>query len=108
LRESRSFAAHGSNGSSPGFSPPSRSMSAIVPPPTHGPVRSTLPSASRGTGRLLASAPVITGLPGLMNDTPPSTVWPLGFRSGNCPAAARLRVPRMNDAHRSCFMAPGL
>src|SRR3990172_7001304 len=47
FRESRSFCAHGSSGSSPGFSPPSRSMSAFEPPPTHGPVRSTLPSGSR-------------------------------------------------------------
>src|SRR5687767_15032015 len=65
-RLSRSSRAHGSSGSSPGFSPPSRSISALEPPPTHGPVRSTLPSGSRGMGRLVASASLTVGLPGLM------------------------------------------
>jgi hypothetical protein len=41
-------------------------MSPFDPPPTHGPVRSTLPSGSRGIGWLFASASVIVGLPGLM------------------------------------------
>src|SRR5688572_2780296 len=65
-RLSRSSRAHGSSGISPGFRPPSRSMSAFEPPPIHGPVRSTLPSGSRGIGRVVASASVTVGLPGLM------------------------------------------
>src|SRR3989338_10591231 len=63
FRESRSFCAHGSSGSSGGFSPPSRSMSAFDPPPTHGPVRSTRPSGSRGTGRSASASEIIGVLP---------------------------------------------
>jgi hypothetical protein len=49
-------------------------MSSTVPPPTHGPVRSTCPSGSRGIGFELNSDSAITGLPGLMKPTPFSTV----------------------------------
>src|SRR5262249_28898056 len=70
--------AHGRSGSSPGLRPPSRSMSAIVPPPTHGPVRSMGPSGNRGTGWLLSSASLSTGVPGLMNSTPPFDSLPVG------------------------------
>src|SRR5438034_5504601 len=62
FRVSRSFCAQGRNFISPGFSPPSFSMSAIVPPPTHGPVRSIFPSGSRGIGLLLASDSGTAGL----------------------------------------------
>src|SRR5262245_7303302 len=55
--------AHGSSGSSPAFNPPSRSMLPLEPPPTHGPVRSTLPSGSRGTGWLVTWLSGTTGLP---------------------------------------------
>src|SRR5688500_20301749 len=55
--------AHGSSGSSPSFNPPSRSMLPLEPPPTQGPVRSTLPSGRRGIGWLLTWASGTTGLP---------------------------------------------
>src|SRR5918999_1438031 len=61
LRWSRSSFAHGSSGSSPGFIPPSNSISTFDPAPTHGPVMSTLPSGSRGIGRLSASDSGTTG-----------------------------------------------
>src|SRR5258705_13134648 len=50
LRPSLSVFIEGSSGSSPGFNPPSRSMSAFEPPPSQGPVKSGWPSASLGTG----------------------------------------------------------
>src|SRR6185503_8351847 len=65
------------SGSSPGLRPPSRSMSATVPPPTHGPVRSIFPSGSRGIGWLFSSESLSTGVPGLMKATPPSMFSPL-------------------------------
>src|SRR5262245_57637133 len=74
LRESRSFCAQGSSGSVSGPRPPSRSMSPIGPPPTHGPVRSTLPSGRRGTG-LTASLSATIGVRGRMNVTC-SCAWP--------------------------------
>ena len=51
-RVAMSAFAEGSNSasSSPGLSPPSRSMSLMGPPPTQTPLRSTVPSGNRGTG----------------------------------------------------------
>src|SRR5919109_3684583 len=71
-RLSRSSFAHGRSGSSPALSPPSRSISPFDPPPTHGPVRSTLPSGSRGTGWLLASASDTVGVGRKMYSTSPA------------------------------------
>src|SRR6266550_4906052 len=62
FRLSRSCLAHGSSGSSPGFSPPSRSMSALEPAPSHGPERSGWPSGMRGTGPL-TSLSATSGVP---------------------------------------------
>src|SRR5687767_10469401 len=56
LRESRRALAHGSSGISPGFNPPSRSISSFEPPPTHGPEMSGVPSNSFGAGRDARSA----------------------------------------------------
>src|SRR5688572_17627271 len=78
-RLSLSSFAHGSNGSSPGLRPPFASMSATAPPPTQGPVRSTLPSGSRGIGFELNSDSGSRGLPGLMNAMPFSIVRLFGF-----------------------------
>src|SRR5688500_14630139 len=61
--------AHGSSGSSPAFNPPSRSMLPFEPPPTHGPVRSTCPSGSRGMGWLVTWLSGTVGLP-------PTWIWP--------------------------------
>src|SRR6476659_9791453 len=77
LRLSRSSFAHGRRGSSPGFRPPSRSMSALEPAPSHGPDRSGWPSGSRGTGPL-TSLSATTGVPpaGMLAMRCCASVWP--------------------------------
>src|SRR5262245_12736283 len=47
-------------------------MSTLEPPPIHGPVRSTLPSGSRGIGWLLASASETVGVGRKMYSTSPA------------------------------------
>src|SRR5688572_24203027 len=73
-------------------------MSSTVPPPTHGPVRSTCPSGSLGIGLELNSDSGTTGLPGLMKATPPSTVrLPAGVccaHSGSASAAIHSATTR--------------
>src|SRR5262245_53916258 len=96
LRESRSFCAQGSSGSVPGLRPPSRSMSPIGPPPTHGPVRSTLPSGRRGTG-LTASLLATIGVRGRMNVTC-SCAWP-----GSAAGAAAASNPIANGRRALLF-----
>src|SRR5687768_308965 len=72
-------------------------MSSIAPPPTHGPVRSTVPSGSLGIGRELNSVSGTTGLPGLMKATPPSTVR---LSAGVC-CACSVSVSAATDTPRT-------
>src|ERR671925_1726244 len=105
LRLPRRSRAHGSSGSSPGFSPPSSSMSTFDPPPTHGPVKSTLPSGSRGIDRLVASASDTVGLGRKMNGTSPAA-GP-GAPPPTCCASsgrASASVNAIADRHARVFM----
>src|SRR5258705_487693 len=52
-RLSRSSFAHGWGGRSPGFRPPSPSVSPFDPPPTHGALEANGASGTRGNGRVV-------------------------------------------------------
>ena len=128
LRLSLSSFAHGSSGSSPGFNPPSCSMSAFEPPPSHGPVRSGWPSGSRrhrtvhlvvgnewSPARRDARDPILRVRLDEQRECRPRTVVettrilfttaPLGIRLTS-PFGSLVRPPRRHEIRFQCFFVP--
>src|SRR5262245_32462042 len=95
LRLSLSALAAGSSGSSPGFSPPSRSMSAFEPPPSHGPLRSGCPSGRRGTGPLTSLS--------ARSGVPPAGMLETRCCASVCQESNNVRVATVAETTRILF-----